>query len=74
MPSGNAVEFADTARERGVIIVPGPALSVDGGNRRSLRIVFSASEAELDEGMRRLGAAWQQYTHQQSRLKARLLV
>ncbi len=74
MPNGNAVEFAETARECGVIVVPGPALSVDGGNRRSLRIVFSATEAALNEGVRRLSDAWKQYTHQQPRQKARLLV
>lgn len=74
IPSGNAVEFADTARKFGVIIVPGPALSVDGGNRRSLRIVYSASHAELAEGMRRLANAWDQYTQQQPRQSARLLV
>jgi DNA-binding transcriptional MocR family regulator len=74
MPSGNAVEFAETARECGVIVVPGPALSVDGGNRRSLRIVFSATEAALNEGVCRLSDAWKQYTHQQPRQKARLLV
>lgn len=74
MPSGNAVELAETARDCGVVVVPGPALSVDGGNRRSLRIVFSATENEITEGVRRLAEAWSRYTHQQPRQTARLLV
>lgn len=74
MPSGNAIEFVETARDCGVVVVPGPALSVDGGNRRSLRIVYSATETELAEGMKRLAEAWRRYTNEQPRHRARLLV
>jgi DNA-binding transcriptional MocR family regulator len=61
MPRGNAEEFAELAARHGVVVVPGPALSVDDGNRRALRLVFAGSPADLDEGVRRLATAWERY-------------
>ena len=74
MPYGNAEELTDVARRHGVSVVPGPALSVDDGNRRSLRIVFARPESMLVEGVRRLAAAWTAYTPARERSAARLLV
>lgn len=61
LPEGNAEEFADVARRHGVAVVPGPALSVDEGNRRGLRVVYARPQAALTEGVRRLAAAWRNY-------------
>lgn len=74
LPRGNAEEFAELALRNGVAIVPGPALSVDEGNRRALRIVYTASPADLEEGVRRLAAAWDHYGHAEARSSGRLLV
>ncbi|MEX2503478.1 MAG: PLP-dependent aminotransferase family protein [Egicoccus sp.] len=74
LPSGNAEEFAELALRHGVSVVPGPSLSVDEGNRRGLRVVFSRPEPVLREGVRRLAAAWSAYEPIASRAPARLLV
>lgn len=75
LPHGNAEEYAELALRHGVSIVPGPALSVDDGNRRSLRLVFAASIEDLEEGVRRLTLAWDRYGRAEHRASAgRLLV
>jgi DNA-binding transcriptional MocR family regulator len=74
LPSGNAVEFADLALRYGVAVVPGPALSVDEGNRRALRLVFARPEATIDVAVRRLAVTWENYSPASSRTPARLLV
>lgn len=74
LPSGNAEEFAELALNHGVSVVPGPSLSVDEGNRRCLRVVFSRPEPVLREGVRRLAGAWHGYEPFSSRAPARLLV
>ncbi len=73
IPEGNADEFAEVAMRHGVAVVPGPALSVDEGNRRALRIVFARPPSTLREGVRRLAAAWVAYAPNE-RSSARLLV
>lgn len=74
LPQGNADEFAEVALRNGVAVVPGPSLSVDEGNRRSLRIVFARPEPVLVEGVRRLATAWGSYAATTDRSAARLLV
>ncbi len=74
LPRGNADELAEVALRHGVLVVPGPALSVDDGNRRCLRVVFTRPEEELREGIRRLAAAWAAYAPTTERSAARLLV
>ncbi len=75
LPHGNADEFAEIALRHGVAVVPGPSLSVDEGNRRALRLVFSRPEPEIEEGMRRLAQAWEAYAPLPTpRSSARLLV
>ncbi len=74
LPVGNADELAEVALRHGVAVVPGPALSVDQGNRRGLRIVFAGPEHAIVEGVDRLVAAWQAYAPTTSRSAARLLV
>jgi DNA-binding transcriptional MocR family regulator len=74
LPHGNADELAEVALRHGVLVVPGPALSVDDGNRRCLRVVYTRSEQELTEGITRLAAAWSAYAPTTERSAARLLV
>ncbi len=74
LPSGNAEEFAELALEHGVAIVPGPALSVDDGNRRAIRMAFVEPEQRLIEAVDRLAAAWAQYEPAPPRPSARLLI
>ena len=74
LPHGNADEFAEVALRAGVAVVPGPALSVDEGNRRGLRLVFTRPEPAIREAVHRLAAAWATYTPASGRPAARLLV
>jgi len=74
LPSGNAEEFAELALEHGVAVVPGPALSVDEGNRRALRLAFVEPEERLVEAVDRLARAWDRYDPAPPRPSARLLV
>lgn len=57
LPAGSdAVAAAGRALEAGVAVVPGPPFFPAGGGERNLRLSFSrADEAEIDEGIRRLG-------------------
>jgi DNA-binding transcriptional MocR family regulator len=74
LPSGNAEEFAELALEHRVAVVPGPALSVDDGNRRALRMAYVEPEERLREGVDRLAAAWARYEPSPPRPSARLLI
>jgi len=74
LPSGNAEEFADLALSYGVAVVPGPALSVDDGNRRAIRIAYVQPEAELERGVERLVTAWRLYEPAPPRSSSRLIV
>jgi DNA-binding transcriptional MocR family regulator len=74
LPSGNAEEFADRALDAGVAVAPGPSLSVDDGNRRSLRMAFVQPEDRLTEAIGRLAGAWRTYEPIPPRPSARLLI
>jgi DNA-binding transcriptional MocR family regulator len=74
LPSGNAGEFAELALEHGVAVVPGPALSVDDGNRRALRLAFVEDVPRLLEAVDRLARAWAAYSPTAPRPSARLLI
>jgi DNA-binding transcriptional MocR family regulator len=74
LPSGNAEEFAELALEHRVAIVPGPALSVDEGNRRALRLAFVEPVDRLIEAADRLAEAWSRYDPAPPRPSARLLI
>jgi 2-aminoadipate transaminase len=53
---GDAVAAAGRALEAGVAVVPGPPFFPAGGGERHVRLSFSrADEAEIEEGIRRLG-------------------
>jgi 2-aminoadipate transaminase len=53
---GDAIAAARRALEAGVAVVPGPPFFPAGGGEGNVRLSFSrADEAEIDEGIRRLG-------------------
>jgi DNA-binding transcriptional MocR family regulator len=74
LPSGNAEEFAELALAHRVAIVPGPALSVDDGNRRALRMAYVEPVERLIEAVERLTVAWAEYEPSAPRPSARLLI
>jgi len=74
LPYGNAEEFAEQALVHGVAVVPGPALSVDDGNRRALRMAYVHDEERLELAVDRLFAAWQTYTPSAPRPSSRLVI
>lgn len=60
IPVGDASAFAQVALRHGVAVVPGSLLSVSGGHGDHIRIAFERPD-RLDEGVRRLTAAWAAY-------------
>jgi len=74
LPAGNAEDFAELALASGVASIPGPALSVDDGNRRALRLAFVEPEERLLEAVGRLARAWERYEPTPPRSSARLLI
>lgn len=61
MPRGASRPFAETARRRGVAIVPGDSLSADGASDAYIRVAIGGSAALFEEGIRRLTTAWMEY-------------
>jgi DNA-binding transcriptional MocR family regulator len=74
LPYGNAEEFADHALTHGVAVVPGPALSVDDGNRRAIRMAYVHDEERLELAVDRLLNAWQSYAPSTPRPSSRLVI
>ena len=74
LPSGNAEEFAEQALEHRVAMVPGPALSVDDGNRRAIRLAHVEPEERIAEAIDRLADAWALHQPSAPRPSARLLI
>jgi len=71
LPEGlSATELFERAVERNVAFVPGTPFFVDGGGEHNLRLNFSnADEANIAEGIRRLGRILQeQMSHNNGRL------
>ena len=62
LPAGDAQEFAQLALRRGVVIVPGSALSHEGRYERFMRLPFLAEPAVLAAGVERLRTAWADYS------------
>lgn len=58
LPAPLSTALAIEAERHGVIVVPGPVFSVDGGLDRYVRLPWGRSVAELEEAVRRIAAAW----------------
>jgi DNA-binding transcriptional MocR family regulator len=61
LPHGDASAFADVALRHGVAVVPGSTASPDRSFADHLRIPFVLGPARMEEGVRRLAAAWDVY-------------
>jgi DNA-binding transcriptional MocR family regulator len=74
LPHGNAEEFAEQALVNGVAVVPGPALSVDDGNRRALRMAYVHDVDKLESAVERLALTWENYLPSGPRPSSRLVI
>jgi DNA-binding transcriptional MocR family regulator len=61
LPHGSALELGQVAGRHGVLIVPGMVMSATGGFRDYIRLPFDHQPQVLQEGMRRLARAWEEY-------------
>ncbi|HEY6866292.1 MAG TPA: PLP-dependent aminotransferase family protein [Candidatus Eisenbacteria bacterium] len=58
IPAGDVAELARVALRRGVAIVPGTVNSPEGRWSDHLRLPFVGEPAAMEEGVRRIAAAW----------------
>ncbi|HEX7252168.1 MAG TPA: PLP-dependent aminotransferase family protein [Thermoanaerobaculia bacterium] len=72
LPEGAASEFAQVALRHGVSVVPGPLASPDGGFDDHLRLPYVLGSEQMEEGIRRLGRAWEVYAPSPRRARASL--
>ena len=61
IPAGDAAELARVAQRHGVAIVPGSINSPEGRWADHLRLPFTAEPRILEEGIRRIAAAWSEF-------------
>jgi DNA-binding transcriptional MocR family regulator len=61
LPCGDASELAQVARRHGVSIVPGHLAGPEGGHADRVRLPLTLPPDVLEEGVRRLAAAWAAY-------------
>lgn len=66
LPCSTADAFAPVAARHGVVFLPGSAASVDDAHPRHLRLSFALDPDRLDEGVRRLAAAWAEQNDERS--------
>jgi DNA-binding transcriptional MocR family regulator len=64
LPAGTAIELAQIASRRGVLIAPGSLMSPTGGFGEFIRLPFDYEPAVLQEAISRLASAWQAYRAQ----------
>ncbi|WP_205474305.1 PLP-dependent aminotransferase family protein [Nocardioides sp. SYSU D00038] len=58
LPVARATALAAAGERLGVIVAPGPVFAAEGGLDRFVRIPWTRPVEELEEGVRRLAAAW----------------
>jgi DNA-binding transcriptional MocR family regulator len=61
IPAGEVAELARVAQRHGVAIVPGTVNSPEGRWADHLRLPFVLGPRTLEEGIRRIAAAWSEY-------------
>ena len=73
LPYGDAEELAQLAARHGVVVLPGNVTSPENGHRDRLRIPLLREPSELEEGIRRLAAAWSSYVPRRAAAQPELL-
>jgi len=73
LPHGSATELARVARQNGVAILPGTAVSPSGGADDRIRLPYTLPRRDLVDAVTRLARAWQTY-EQSSTLRSRVVV
>ena len=61
LPDGSSTDLAQIAGRHGVLIAPGPVLSPTGRCDEYVRLPFDHRPEMLEQGIGRLGRAWQDY-------------
>ncbi len=61
LPDGSSTELAQVAGRHGVLIAPGPVMSATGRFDEHVRLPFGYRQETLEQGIARLGRAWQAY-------------
>lgn len=61
LPCGSATAFTQLALRRGVVVLPGPLLSATEAHDDRVRLTCHLTPGLIDEGVRRLSAAWDEY-------------
>jgi DNA-binding transcriptional MocR family regulator len=61
LPDGSSTELAQIASRHGVLIAPGPVMSPTGRFDEHVRLPFDHRPELLEQGIGRLGRAWQAY-------------
>jgi DNA-binding transcriptional MocR family regulator len=62
IPSGTAAAYAQVALRHGVEVIPGEIMSPAADHRDHMRVPFTAEPPVLEETVRRLAAAWRDYS------------
>ena len=63
LPGGDSAELAQVAMRHRLVLLPGINMSPEQRHGDMLRMPFLLDEDELREGMRRMIAAWREYTN-----------
>ena len=63
IPGCETRELAQLATRHGVLVTPGPTLSVDEDHNHYLRLAYLRPLTEIHIGVERLTAAWEEYHH-----------
>jgi DNA-binding transcriptional MocR family regulator len=61
LPDGSSTDLAQIAARHGVLIAPGPVMSATGRFDEHVRLPFDYRKETLEQGISRLGHAWQAY-------------
>jgi DNA-binding transcriptional MocR family regulator len=67
LPHGDSRELAQVALRHGVVMLPGPAMSVTEEHALYFRLPFLAEAAALGNALNRLASAWKEYAASGSR-------
>lgn len=73
LPHGSSTELARVARQHGVAILPGTAVSPSGGGDDRIRVPFTLSRKDLADATQRLASAWHAY-ERSTTLRSRVVV